>query len=97
MILSIIISSITCISLILFVIFKPTIKINKLKLDTFWLVAIAGATLTLLTGALPFDYLAANLEASTSINPLKINKNGKDTLNPSLIGSQKVFITYVLP
>ena len=72
MILSIIISAITCITLILFVIFKPTIKINKLKLDTFWLVAIVGAALTLLTGALPFDYLATNLEASTSINPLKI-------------------------
>ena len=72
MILSIIISAITCITLILFVIFKPTIKINKLKLDTFWLVAIMGATLTLLTGVLPFDYLATNLEASTSINPLKI-------------------------
>ena len=72
MILSIIISSVTCISLILFVIFKPTIKINKLKLDTFWLVAISGAIITLLAGALPFDYLATNLEVSTSINPLKI-------------------------
>lgn len=72
MILSIIISVITCSALILFVIFKPTIKINKLKLDTFWLVAITGAILTLATGTLPFDYLASSLDTDSSINPLKI-------------------------
>ena len=72
MILSIIISVITCSALILFVIFKPTIKINKLKLDTFWLVAITGAILTLATGTLPFDFLASSLDTDSSINPLKI-------------------------
>ena len=72
MILSIIISVITCSALILFVIFKPTIKINKLKLDTFWLVAITGAILTLATDTLPFDYLASSLDTDSSINPLKI-------------------------
>ncbi|MBO4623741.1 MAG: hypothetical protein J5691_07700 [Bacilli bacterium] len=72
MILSIIIGCITCMLLILAVIFKPTIKINKLKLDTFWIVAIAGAIITLLTGALPLDFLANNLETTSSINPLKI-------------------------
>ena len=72
MIPSIIIGCITCMLLILAVIFKPTIKINKLKLDTFWIVAIAGAIITLLTGALPLDFLANNLETTSSINPLKI-------------------------
>lgn len=72
MILTIIISLLTCISLIVSVIIKPTITVNKLKLDTFWLVALAGAILILLTKRLPLDTLFESLVASSSINPLKI-------------------------
>ena len=72
MITSIIICIATCIALILSIIFKPTITINKLKLDTFWMVAIIGALIVLLTKSIPIDALVESLEANASINPLKI-------------------------
>ena len=72
MVLSIIISILTCSALILAIILKPAITINKIKIDTFWLIAIIGALLTLFTKSLPLDALAESLEANTSINPLKI-------------------------
>ena len=72
MITSIIITILTCILLITLVIIKPSITIFKRKIDVFWLVALAGAILILLTKSLPLNVLIANLTNDSSINPLKI-------------------------
>ena len=72
MITGIIISILTCIALVLSIIFKPSIIIFKRRFDTFWIVASIGALLVLLTGSLPIKVLVNNLTTNTSINPLKI-------------------------
>ena len=72
MILSIIISIATCLALVLSIILKPTITINKLTLDTFWIIALIGAILILITRCIPFNALVESLEANASINPIKI-------------------------
>ena len=69
---TLIIAIVTCISLIACVLFKPTIKIKNIKLQTFWIVTLIGAVLILSFGLLPFDKFVNNLTASSSVNPIKI-------------------------
>lgn len=49
MLTSIIISIITIIALIISIIFIPSIKIKKVEFQTFWIVAVVGALLIILT------------------------------------------------
>ncbi len=72
MISSIIISVITCITLIFCIIEIPYFKIKGITLESFWIIAVIGAIFILCTKSLPFDYLIDNLSQNTSINPLKI-------------------------
>lgn len=72
MILTIIISSITCILLILSILFFPRIKIGKIALGTYWVIALAGALVILLTKEVSLNKVAEGLTSSDAINPLKI-------------------------
>lgn len=72
MVLAIIIGAFTCLTLILSVLFKPTIKIKKFEIQTFWLVCLIGALLILLLGIVPLDVLINSLKDNTTINPFKI-------------------------
>lgn len=69
---SVIISVITIIFLILSVLFKPTIKIKNLELQTFWIVTLIGALLLILFKMIPLKELFNSLTQSSSVNPLKI-------------------------
>lgn len=73
MILTIIISILTCLLMILSVLFFPTIKINKLKIDTYWIIVLFGAILSIVTKRIDIKFLFNNLtDWSTSVNPIKI-------------------------
>lgn len=72
MVTSIVIASLTCLTLICSVLFKPTIKIKKLEVQTFWIVCTIGALLILLLNVLPFDVFVNKLSENSAVNPFKI-------------------------
>ena len=72
MVLSIIIASITCITLILSILFFPRIKIGRIGIGTYWIVALIGATLMIVTSRVSLSSVFSGLTSSDAINPLKI-------------------------
>ena len=72
MIPTIIISIITCIGLILGVLIYPKIKIKKIHLNSYWVVALIGAILLIITGLVSFKEIFATLFSNSSMNPIKI-------------------------
>ena len=68
----IIISSITFVLVIVSILFFPHIKIGRIRLDTYWMIALLGAVILLATSLAPIDEVGRQLFSSTSINPIKI-------------------------
>ena len=72
----IVICCITCVVMILGILFFPKLKIGKVSLDTYWIITLVGAVLTLVFGALfsgtDLAKVGGALIADTAINPLKI-------------------------
>ena len=58
--------------MILGVLFLPTVKIGKLKLDTYWIVALLGAAVLLVSGQADVAKVGAALVSDDAINPIKI-------------------------
>lgn len=69
---TIIISIITIISLIIMIIFKPTIKIKKIELQTFWIIPVIGLIILLLLKQVDFEFIKDSLFRKSSINPIEI-------------------------
>lgn len=67
-----IIVGITCLVMILSVLYIPQIKLGKIKLDTYWVVVTIGAIIILLSNLIDVKFLIDTLTANSSINPLKI-------------------------
>ncbi|MBQ8292339.1 MAG: hypothetical protein IJX78_00875 [Bacilli bacterium] len=70
--LTIIISILTILALILVIIFKPTLKIKNLELQTFWVVALLGALLLIICGEVTFTEIKEVFFSDDSMNPIKI-------------------------
>jgi arsenical pump membrane protein len=66
------IGSITCITMILAVLFKPQIKVKRFFIDTYWPIALMGALLLVVFKSISFKEIAQGLTADTAINPIKI-------------------------
>ena len=56
----------------LFVIFKPELKIGKIKAGTYWLVSLVGAIILLSCGVMPWEYVKNGLFSDAAVNPVKI-------------------------
>lgn len=69
---SVIICSITCVSMILSILFFPKLKFGKINLDTYWLITVTGAALTLIFGGTDIAKIGNALIADTAVNPIKI-------------------------
>lgn len=69
---SILICSITCIIMILSVLFFPKIKLGKISLDTYWIVTLIGVIILLASGQVNLKSVGNALIANNAINPLKI-------------------------
>ena len=54
------------------IIFKPEFSVGKIKVDSYWVIALAGALVTILTGRISVAELFDALTADSSINPIKI-------------------------
>ncbi len=72
MIPSIIIVAITCLAMILCVLFKPQFKIGKVLVDSYWVVVLIGALVIMFSGLVDLNYLWGRLTENSSINPIKI-------------------------
>lgn len=72
MIATIIITSITFLLVILSILFFPHIQIKKVRLDTYWLIALFGAIILLISRLSPIENVWNQLTSNTPINPIKI-------------------------
>ncbi|MDE6411474.1 MAG: hypothetical protein K2L02_02940 [Clostridia bacterium] len=72
MVLSIVICGITCIAMILSILFFPKIKIGKISIDTYWIVTLVGAAILLACGQADVKKVGSALISDTAINPVKI-------------------------
>lgn len=63
---------IMCATLIASILFKPNVTIKGISVGTYWMVALLGAVVLLLTQSISLREVGAGLVASTSINPIKI-------------------------
>ena len=72
MIITIIVSILIFLLLTLSIMFFPYVKVGRVKIGTYWVVALVGATLLLLCGCVPLDVVYQNLTVNTEINPIKI-------------------------
>ena len=72
MVLTIIISLLVFILLTLSIIFFPSIKIRRIRIATYWVIAFIGAILLIIFRCVPFNVIINNLTVDTSINPIKI-------------------------
>lgn len=70
--LTIIISVLTILSLISVIILKPTLKIKKMEIQTFWIIPLIGAILLILFKELSIGEVKDVFFAKSSINPVKI-------------------------
>ena len=71
MVLTIIIAALTAVGLVLAVLIKPYITVGKIKLGLYWIIAVIGAILMLLTGRISFSSALEGITANSSVNPLK--------------------------
>ncbi|MBO5713748.1 MAG: hypothetical protein J6R88_06110, partial [Clostridia bacterium] len=69
---AIIISILTCLVMILGVLFFPKIKLGKVTLDSYWVITLLGAIILLASGEADALTVGSALIADTAINPVKI-------------------------
>ena len=72
MVATIIIAGLTFLGITLSILFFPHIRIKKVKLDTYWLIAVTGAILLVATALCPINEIGASWTSSNAVNPLKI-------------------------
>ena len=72
MIATIIIASITFIGITLSILLFPHIKIGKIQLDTYWMIALLGAIILMATSLSPIQEIGNEMLSNKEINPLKI-------------------------
>ena len=72
MIMTMVIAGLTFVGITLSILFFPHIKIKKVTLDTYWLIAVLGATILVATTLCPVNEIANSWTSSTAVNPIKI-------------------------
>ena len=72
MTLSLVIAGVTAVMIILSVLFFPEIEIGKIKLASYWIVALIGAAFMLILNIVSVEEVIKEITADTAVNPLKI-------------------------
>ena len=72
MLTSVLISAITCLVMILGVLFFPKIRVGKGGVASYWVIALIGALLLVVFGQTDFQRIGSALMTDNAINPLKI-------------------------
>ena len=68
----IIVCAVTCLCMILGVLFFPKIKIGRVGLSTYWIIVLVGAAIVLLCGEADVAEIGSAMIANTAVNPIKI-------------------------
>ena len=66
------ICGVTCLSIILSILFFPNITIKKIKISTYWVIAVIGAILLFAFNSVSLGQFGAELVSNKAVNPLKI-------------------------
>lgn len=69
---TLILSGMTVVGIILSLLFKPNIKIKSHSFGLYWIIAVLGAVLLVLTNCIDLSTAWSGLTSSASINPLKL-------------------------
>jgi len=72
MIATVVIVAVTFLLLTFSILFLPAIRVGKVKLGTYWMVALVGALALMAAGLVPLSDIWEGLTADSAINPLKI-------------------------
>ena len=72
MVATIIIACITFALIALSAFILPTIKIKKIKFDTYWVIALIGAIILLIVNLAPINDVFEAIFSKDAINPIKI-------------------------
>lgn len=67
-----VISLITIACMITVILVKPSVKIGKVNIGLYWVVALIGAVTLLAAGLIGFEGLGTGLFADSAVNPIKI-------------------------
>ena len=70
--LSVAIFAVSCVLMILSVLFKPQVKIFGVNFDLYWIIVSIGALLFIITGQAELTSVVDGLIADSAINPIKI-------------------------
>ncbi len=71
-ILTIVVAVLTSLSIVITCILKPSIRIKKVTINLYWVIALVGALTLLFTTAISFKEVFNGLISNSSINPIKI-------------------------
>ena len=71
-ILTIVVAVLTSLSIVITCILKPSIRIKKVTINLYWVIALIGALTLLFTTAISFKEVFNGLISNSSINPIKI-------------------------
>lgn len=63
---------VTCLLMILSILFFPQIKLGKISLDSYWVVVLLGAVVIISCGQIDLGTLGKKFTENTAVNPLKI-------------------------
>ena len=72
MYIAITVAVLTCLFMIMAVLFFPKIRIGKFFFSSYWVITLIGASLLLITGTVGIKAVGSALVADTAINPIKI-------------------------
>ena len=72
MILVSVLSAAVCLAMILSVLFFPAVRLGKIKLDTYWIITLAGAIIIFACSSTDISIIFNALVDDTAVNPLKI-------------------------
>ena len=62
----------TCVLLILSVIFLPKVRLFRVTVDTYWIICLIGAIVSIASGCISLDAVWSGMTANSAVNPLKI-------------------------
>ncbi len=72
MVATLVISTITCLTMIGFIILKPSFIIKRVSIGSYWVVSLMGALVLVITSLVPLDNVVSAIFARSAINPIKI-------------------------
>lgn len=72
MAISLAICILTCLDMIMLVLFKPSVGIGKIRIDTYWPIVLVGAVCMISGGHADINGIVSAMLSDSAVNPLKI-------------------------